>query len=250
MISERDILKLRKQLLPTGRAFNVPAGGNFEKLLLALAGQEAEAFNAALSLLDSIIPDNENFSAEDAAMWEETLSVSSSESDSLVNRKAAIYRKMQFPGGAKGRQHKNYLEGQLKAANFNVKIYEYGDIKNYFSNTVHASDTVHSYEIKHGGWNVPTYTGTIANYLNEDLENDIPVTLDNLRNIFWIAGDTFAEFVAIPPYRVEEFRHIVLTIKPLHMVAFLRIINADNWVLASGKWNMSGYWYNTGIWTS
>jgi uncharacterized protein YmfQ (DUF2313 family) len=250
MINERDILKLKKQLLPTGRAFNVPAGGNFEKLLLALAGQEAGAFNSATGLPGSIIPDNDNFTAEDAAAWEDVLSVYSSESDSLVNRKAAIYRKMQFPGGVKGRQHKNYLEGQLKAANFNVKIYEYGDIKNHFTNTVHSQDTVHSYEIKHGGWNVPTYTGIIANYIDEDLETNVPVTLDNLKNIFWIAGDTFREYVTIPPYRIEEFRHIVLTIKPLHMVAFLRVINADNWVLATGKWNMSGYWYNSGIWTS
>ncbi len=237
-------------MLPTGRAFAVPPESNFEKLLLGMASQESEAFNAALSLLDIIIPDNENFSAGDAAKWEETLSVSSSLSDSLVNRKAVIYRKMQFPGGVKGRQHKNYLEGQLRAANFNVKLYEYGDIKNYFSNTVHSPDTVHSYEIKHGGWNIPTYTGIIANFLDEDMETDVPVTLDNLRNIFWIAGDTFTQFVTIPPYRVEEFRHIILTIKPLHMVAFLRIINADNWVLATGKWNMSGYWYNSGVWTS
>ena len=250
MAKETDIVKLKKQLLPTGRAFHVPSGGNFEKLLLGLAGQEAEAFNAALGLLNSIIPDNDNFTAEDAAYWEKVLSVSSSDSDSLTNRKAAIYRKMQFPGGAKGRQHKNYLEGQLQAANFDVKVYEYGDIKNYFASTVHSSDTQHSYNTIHGGMGVPSYTGIIANYLDEDMETEVPTTVDNLKNTFWIAGETFSDFVTIPPYRVEEFRHIVLTIKPLHTVAFLRIINADNWVLATGKWNMNGYWYNSGVWTS
>jgi hypothetical protein len=249
MSDARDILKLKKQLLPTGRAFNVPSGGNFEKLLLGLADQESEAYNAAIGLLNCIIPDNEDFSQDDAIRWEKVLSISASEDDSLVNRKAAIYRKMQFPGGVKGRQHKNYLEGQLRAANFNVKIYEYGDVKNFFANTVHSSDTLHSSITVHGGWNIPSYTGIIANHIDEDMETDVPATLDNLRNIFWIAGDSFSEFVTIPPYRMEEFRHIVLTIKPLHTVAFLRIINADNWVLATGQWKMSGYWYKSGVWT-
>lgn len=250
MPNENDILKLKKQLLPTGRAFVVPQDGNFEKLLLGLAGQEAAIYNVALDLLNSVIPDNDNFTVEDAAYWEKALSVSSSESDSLTNRKAAIYRKMQFPGGAKGRQHKNYLEGQLRAANFNVTIYEYGDIKNYFAGVKHSLKTLHKYFTRHGGWMIPTYTGIIANYLDESLETEIPATLDNLKNVFWIAGSTFDEFVSIPPYRIEEFRHIILTIKPLHTVAFLRISNVDNWILASGKWNMSGYWYNSSIWTS
>lgn len=250
MISDRDILKIKKQLLPAGRAFNVPSGSNFEKLLLGLAGQESKAFDAALGLLDGIIPDNENFTAEYAARWEKALSLSSSISDTLENRMSAIYRKMQFPGGARGRQHKNYLEGQLRAANFNVRIYEYGDIKNLLTGTDHAANTEHSFRTFHGGWKVPTYTGIVANHIEETLEEDVPPTLSNLKNIFWIAGETFDTFVTIPPYRIEEFRHIVLTIKPLHTVAYLRITNADNWILATGRWNMAGYWYNTSLWTS
>lgn len=250
MISDADdIVKLKKQLLPTGRAFNIPVGGDFEKLLLGLADQESDSFNDALSILDMIIPDNANFSVADAVRWEKVLSISASGNDSLANRMAAIYRKMQFPSGAKGRQHKNYLEGQLRAANFDVKVYEYGDIKDYFTNKVHSLDTKHSFSTIHGsGYEIPFYNEIVANYLNKEMEIPVTPTLDNLRNIFWIAGDTFDEFPNIPPFRIEEFRHIILTIKPLHTVAFLRIVNNDDWILADGTWNMLGKWYNTASW--
>jgi hypothetical protein len=243
-----DIVKLKKQLFPTGRAFNVPVGGNFEKLLLGLADKESESLNDGLAILDVIIPDNTVFSVADAAKWERVLSISGSEDDSLANRMATIYRKMQFPSNAKGRQHKNYLEGQLRDANFDVKIYEYQDVKNYFSATSHSKDTLHSLNTTHGGLSVPFYSEIVANYLDNEDEADILLTLDTLKNIFWVAGDTFDDFPNIPPYRIEEFRHIILTIKPLYTVAFLRIVNNDDWILADETWNMLGKWYNTATW--
>lgn len=249
MSNSTDILKLKKQLLPTGRAFKVAENSNFEKLLLGLGESESDAFNDAIGQLNSIIPDNNSFTLADTLKWEETLGISSNELDSLTNRKAAILRKMQFPANVLGRQHKNYLEGQLKAANFNCKVYEYSDVKNNFASTVHKSTTTHSFTTIHGGWKIPAFTGTISNYIEPELEPEIIPTIENLRSIFWIAGNTFDEYFNIPPYRVEEFRHIVLTIKPLHTVALLRTINLDNWILATGNWDNLGYFYNTGIWT-
>lgn len=244
-----DIVKLKKQLLPTGRAFNVQVGSNFEKLLLSLADKESESLNDSLAILDMIIPDNTVFSVADAAKWEQVLSISGNDDDSLANRMAAIYRKMRFPGNVKGRQHKNYLEGQLQAANFDVKVYEYGDIKDYFTNKNHALTTEHSYNTTHGGgMAIPFYNEIVANYLDKDMETPVTPTIDNLKNIFWIAGDTFNDFPNIPPARIEEFRHIILTIKPLHTVAFLRIVNDDDWILADATWDMTGFWYDTAIW--
>jgi uncharacterized protein YmfQ (DUF2313 family) len=249
MLNEIDIVKLKKQLLPTGRAFNVPTGGVFEKLLFSLSGEEISAYNAAMGILNEIIPDNSEFSTDEAARWEKILSISAAENDSLSNRKKVILRKMQFPGLAKGRQHKNYLEGQLRDANFNVRIYEYNDVKNYFKTVVHSATLPHSQRIRHGSLIIPSYTGIIANYLDGSLETIVPASIENLRNVFWIAGETFNQFVTIPPYRVEEFRHIVLTIKPLHTVAFIRIMDSSNWILANSTWNMNGYWYNSELWS-
>lgn len=250
MISEaNDILKLKRQLLPTGRAFFVPVGGEFEKLLLGMADKESETLNDAFALLDAIIPDSDSFTAEDATRWERVLSIPTNELNTLSDRMASIYRKLQFPSNARGRQHKNYLEGQLKAANFDVKVYEYGDVKDYFNNKVHSLDTVHSYSTTHGsGFVVPFYNEIVANYLDGSMETPVTPTLDNLRNIFWIAGETFDDYPNIPPYRIEEFRQIILTIKPLHTVAFLRIVNDDDWILADGTWNLGGKWYNTAEW--
>lgn len=249
MSSENDILKLQKQFLPTGRAFKVPRNGNFEKLLSAKAIEYSNAINDNADLLNKIIPDNEEFTENDAAKWESVLGIYGSGEDSLTNRKSAILRKMRFPSGAKGRQHKKYLEGQLRAANFDVRVYEYNDVKGYFSNQEHSLNTQHSYQTTHGGGLViPFYHSIVANFLNAEDETDVQPTINNLPTVFWIAGETFNEFANIPPFRLTEFRNVILTIKPNHTVAFLRIINEDDWILATGKWNMNGYWYNSATW--
>ena len=75
IVSFNDILKLTKQLLPTGRAWRLPDNGYFKKLFYALGKYEQRAFQFAISTLDRILPDNENFTKEDASEWERRLNI-------------------------------------------------------------------------------------------------------------------------------------------------------------------------------
>lgn len=119
-----QIEKLTKQLYPSGRAFKMPKDGFFQKLHDSLNLSEARAYTDAKAILGSILPDTDNFTEEDAAMWEQKLGMITNESVSLADRKAAIFRKMNHPGTIKARQSTLYIEGQLQEAGFNVQVHE------------------------------------------------------------------------------------------------------------------------------
>jgi uncharacterized protein YmfQ (DUF2313 family) len=110
MSSIKDkIITLTKQLYPTGRAFKMPVNGYFEKLHKALAVSEAQAYEDAISIKYSLLPDNNNFTADDATDWERRLGLPYSPSSTLSDRKAAILRKLQQPGTNPAKGHKlNY----------------------------------------------------------------------------------------------------------------------------------------------
>src|SRR5688572_21021930 len=125
------IQSLSKQLLPTGRAFKVPKDSYFQKLIDGLAESEQRAYDDALSILNSAIPDNDNFTADDATDWERRLGLITGDGVSLADRKLAILRKYNHPGEIKARQHYLFLQKQLRDAGFDVYVHEnrfpYGD---------------------------------------------------------------------------------------------------------------------------
>lgn len=124
MTVTETILFLTKRLFPTGRAFRIPHSSWSEKMHKGLIESEARAYNDAISTLDSAIPDNGNFTEEDATDWERRLGLITNTMVPLEDRKLAILRKINHPGTIKARQHYLYLQGQLRAAGFDVYVYE------------------------------------------------------------------------------------------------------------------------------
>lgn len=118
------IFKLLRLLYPRGRAFKLPYLGTFWKFTDALSLSLARAASDGISILDSIIPDNSSFTAQDATDWERRLGMITNSSVSLTDRKAAIYRKMAHPNGQPARQHYLFIEFQLRLAGFDVRLYE------------------------------------------------------------------------------------------------------------------------------
>jgi len=118
------ISHLTKRLYPKGRAFRIPFGSTIEKVHKGLAISESDAYASAVSLLDSILPDNDNFTTEDASNWERRLGLITNSATDLNSRKLAIERKMNHPGTIKARQNYMYLQGQLQDAGFNVFVHE------------------------------------------------------------------------------------------------------------------------------
>lgn len=233
-ISEK-ILLLTKQLYPTGRAFKMPSGGWFEKLHIGLAQSEVRAFNDALSIKDSMLPDNNNFSADDATDWERRLGLIYSPLTPLSDRKLAIKRKIQHPGLIKARQHYLYLQGQLRAAGFDVYVYENRFLVSGIWVTKPATDFVFGIgttqfqhgearhgQRQHGG----TWANKIANHIDE--EEDLIFNVgNNLRSTFFIAGSDInnpvTAIASVPLVRKKEFRQLILKLKPVQTVGYLLI---------------------------
>lgn len=233
MSTQKDILKLYHQLLPKGRAFELPNALDGDTLLRVLARGQARAWNDMVGLLDSILPDNDNFTADDATDWERRLGIPTGTGVSLADRKLAIIRKINHPGTIKPRQNYRYLQGQLQAAGFDVYVYE-----NIFDDGGGGTETrtpgvvldEAAGQANLGGFNLGELNlGSVyadngvtlaVNYLEESKDANWGMAA-NLRNTFYIAGATIDTFAEVDAARKTEFRQLILLLKPLHLGAFL-----------------------------
>ena len=250
---EKAIIKLTKRLYPKGRAFRIPFGGTMEKVHKALAVSENKAYSDARAVLDSILPDNDNFTSEDATDWERRLGLITNTSIPLVDRKAAISRKINHPGTIKARQHFLYLERELRAANFDVFVFENKEIilptelsqmgfsesgvSEMGGETGNETEVVINPNLLTGPFSV------VANHIDPELDEDfisvsgieqmgegemgitemgINFDLDPiLRSTFFVGGPTLGSFAEIPGNRLFEFRQLILKVKPVQTIALL-----------------------------
>ncbi len=197
-----------------------------------MALSENEAYNAALSIQHAILPDNDNFTEDDASEWEVRLGMVSNPLALLEDRKLAIKRKMNHPGDIKARQHHLYIEGQLQAAGFDVYVYENRfpdggggyDTQDVFTITgglgyegLQHGDVQHG-DAQHGG----SFSNIIANYIDEVQDSSFYIP-SNLRGTFFIGGASLGDYASIDVNRKDEFRQLILKLKPCHMVGYLLI---------------------------
>jgi hypothetical protein len=227
------IKTLTKQLFPTGRAFWMPVNGSFEKLMNALNASEARAYDDAVTILNDILPDNPNFTSDDASQWEKRLGLITNTTVSLFDRKLAIKRKMNHPGTIKARQNYRYLQAQLRAAGFDVYVYE-NRFPDYYLGYVTKTPTAFSLlpypirynqygDFQYGQQNYGgTYGNKIVNNVDESLDYSFSIGA-NLRSTFFIGGPTPGSWAVIPANRKDEFRQLVLKLKRVSRVAFLLI---------------------------
>lgn len=223
------ILKLTRQLYPTGRAWKLPFNGYFESLHKALAVSEAQAYTDAVSILDSLLPDNPNFTAADAAEWEERLGLDTNTSTSLSLRMLAIKRKMQSPGINPARANAGNLQYQLRLAGFDVYVFEnrfpvypntyYEKTIQQFANLNNNQYGDHQYgDIQYGF----EFSDVVVNSMDQAVDSTFTVPAD-LRSTFFIGGLVAGSYASMPASRKIEFRHLVLQLKQAHTVAYLLI---------------------------
>lgn len=225
------IIKATRLLYPRGRAFKMPYGGTLDKLHKALSISESQAYLDSVSILDSTIADNSNFTASDATDWEVRLGIAPSTGVvTLADRILAINRKYNHPGTIKARQHWRYIEAQLQAAGFNVFVYEniFSDGMGGFitkspeqvlgtaSGAAFHKTTVYHGTIFHGG----TYKNMVANSVDEALDATFIVG-SNYRSTFFISSNVIDVFADVSEARKNEFRQLILQLKPSQTVAYL-----------------------------
>lgn len=240
--------KLAASLYPKARAWWMKKDSTFDKLNHALGYSESRALSSVRGILDSIIPDNDNFSEADAQNWERALGMYEKPYLDLEMRKTVILRKMQYPNKVRARQHYKFIEGELQANGFDVYLYE-----NRFPNP----------EVE-GGWEVldprnsvydiPYYGGTtydnsgiaggfsiLANHIDPILDSGFAIgNKMNLRATFFVGGPTFGSRATISDARLFEFRALLLKLKPVQVVAAFLIVDYvdenDAW-----KWESNEY---------
>lgn len=226
------LLMLARQLYPTGRAYRMPTDGYLEGLHKALGLTEAIAYVDFISPLNNMLPDNDGFTEDDATDWERRLGMISNPALSLEDRKQAIYRKMNFPGSQPARQSASFLQFQLQLAGFDVFIYEniFPDgMGGYIARQpLDVSGGSGGTEFEHGMYEHGThehgiYWGNIiANKINETEDNNFVLPSD-LSATFFVGGPTLGSFANVDEDRKDEFRQLLLTLKPASTVGFLFI---------------------------
>ncbi len=228
---KQRILNLSRSLYPRGRTFRMPFGSIFERLTKALAISEDIAYNEALNILDTILPDNDNFTEEEADKWERRLGLITNTLTPLADRKLALLRKINHPGTIVARQHFLYLEGQLQSAGFDVFIHENrfpnggGGFETKTPNELIgiSGDAVHSPLVQHGQFQHGSgFSDKIANSIEASIDALFNIG-NNFRSTFFIGGAIIGDFATIPGSREKEFRQMVLRIKPVQSIAFLFI---------------------------
>jgi hypothetical protein len=226
------IIKLSRQLYPKGRAFKMPFESDFEKLTQGLAASEQRAYDDALAIFNSILPDNTNFTANDATDWERRLGMVQNPSVPLADRKLAIKRKMNHPGTIPARQHYLYVEGQLRDAGFDVYVFEnrfddgFGGLETRdpltvnggIGGTIAQMGQFQMGQSQMGGG----YTNKIVNYIDETFDANFNVG-SNLRSTFFIGGTPVGQFADVSIDRKDEFRQLILKLKPTQAVGYLFI---------------------------
>jgi uncharacterized protein YmfQ (DUF2313 family) len=227
--TKEELMALANQLYPTGRVWNLSEQSKFNALHAAINLSILRLTADAYSLIDGSFPDNNNFTVDDATLWEYRLGLLAG-TLTLEQRKANILRKMAFPQNVKARQSVPYIESQLQQSGFNVRLYENifydvdgnlyrkepADILSLQTGTVqHGGSTQHGAGAQHGGGN----TEVVANEAFE--ENYNIGGADNLYATFFIAGNQLSEIATVEKSREREFRELILKLKPAHTVAFL-----------------------------
>ena len=217
-----------------GRAFKIPYMGIFWRFLRAISLSFGRALSAATSVFDSIFPDNDNFTSDDAEIQERLYGLPTNSSVPLADRKLAIYRRMAHPGEQPARQGALFIEQQLQAAGFDVYVYENrffeGSPASWITKTPteilgvgvgYAAYGLFGYgELGYGDTFALSGVTVIANYLEESKDEYFNFG-SNYRSSFFIAGATITTFADVPAVRKTELRQLLLTLKPTNTAGWL-----------------------------
>jgi hypothetical protein len=229
------LLFLTKRLYPTGRVFRVSKDSTIEKVHRGLIASEQEVYEAALDVLNSILPDNDFFTEEDATNWERRLAIRSNQFTDLEDRKLAILRKYESPGDIPARQHYLYLERALNQVGFEVFVFEQtkpvptppANLAFYTgASTIQLGQGIQLGQLEAGGIEVDL----IANFIDEERDKEFIPGAD-LKHTFFVGGQVFGEGAEVPAARRDEFRQLILQVKPLQTVGFLLINYVPSFIM-------------------
>lgn len=245
----QQLRKLTGQLFPQGRAFRIARNSVKQQIIDAITITEMEFVDKADGVLWHILPDNDQFTVYDATLWEARLGINSNPNTSLADRKAAIIQKLNHPGNILARQSAGYIEQQLQLAGFNVYVHDNNPVQtiqqllsaynnlpqlgNFQLGQQQLSDVYSVFgglfefaqlgnfqlgQFQLGG---ASYQNVIINRIDEQQDANFYWTNNN--RSFFIGGQTPGQFADVDVNRRDEFRQLILQLKPARTVGLLLI---------------------------
>lgn len=227
---KEQLLKLTKHLYPDGRAFRLYDNNVIGQLHKALMQSENRFLNDLKGIYDSILPDNFNFTTEDAEDWERRLGLPTNPNLTLQQRKLAIKRKLNHPGDILGRQSIEFIQYSIQQVFPSLYVHQ-----NNFSGVAKApyevAGTMHSTSTEHGSVTHGNAIGdVIIDYLEPNIDEDryfdyvystgSTVNLENFYRFTFFVADKNLEFVDIPANQQRQLRQIILNVIPANMICF------------------------------
>ncbi len=225
-----DIRKLTKQLFPTGLVFRVLPNTWKSVLINALTKSENRAYERIYGISYGLLPDNDNFTVQDAEEWENTLDISNVSGLTLDERKARIARKIAHPGGVLNRQSAAYLQAQLQAEGF-TDVYVYDNRFGANNDTPESPNTQMKPLIDLQSGNFQSGQNQSGAYYPQQIITSLDSNVDdhyywgenNLTPSFFISSDNIDSAAEVDSGREIEFRQLILKTKPLQTVAYLNV---------------------------
>lgn len=225
-----------KKLFPTGRAFRVVDQGVKDKFTRGIALSFNDVYLYLTGIFDSLLPDNDNFTEDDATNWERRYGLFVKPNNDLETRKDSILRKMAQPGTVLGKGSYLTMQRELQRAGFEVNVFENrfpdgsggfetrppftNEYDTFFGDTTYLGEFIYLGNILTG-----TSTAIVANSIDPFGADRDWVFSDDEKLVysFYISGDAWDEKANVPKSRENEFRQLILALKPTHTVAFLNV---------------------------
>jgi len=228
------LIKATKLLYPTGRAFRLYANNNLGRLHKALAQSEKRFYDAAQSMRDSLLPDNFNFTTNDAQDWERRLGMQIKPNVTLTQRKLAIQRKYNHPGDIKARQSIPFFQSELQSAGFSNLVVQKNKVNGQAVLHDEYFGLKHQTALEHGeeqhGQAIPDVV--INSLEGAKDEAQFLQYLDNVpsgtnlepfyRFSFLVSGEN-TTIATIDKARRKELRKLILSLKPASMFCLLYV---------------------------
>lgn len=233
----------------------VSAGGSNDfnaKIARAKTTGMKRMYDVIYSILDQRFPDNDNFTEDDAENWERVFAIVPNQEATLEERNQRIISKYAYPNGVPERQYYKYIEEQLRAAGFDVYVHE----NRFQSSSIETQVGVGQVGVMNVGSYAPqsvnyearepddSYTEICANFIDNETDNltfqapvgtslglvqvgslslrtDGEVDQDRIyRSSFFICGENYPDIADVPLSRKNEFRQLILSLKPTQTVSF------------------------------
>ena len=229
-VDRRSLIeRLFERFYPKGFAFKIPFQGIRYKINKALTLSENRAYSDAVLSDRSILADSKYFGKEDADLWELRLGIPNGSALPIETRRENILRKYAFPGTIIARANYRYVERELRKAGFDVYVHENRfpdggggfETKNYQQFVNLDGFAVHYSSVQLGFMQLGERNDHRAvNYLDPILDDPFNI-VDNLERTFFIGAETAGEYAEVSLDRKEEFRKLILTLKPTQTLAYL-----------------------------